>query len=219
PECEALEAACATPVSFRAGKEVVAASASLDEPWFVLEGWLCRQITLPDGRRQILDFAIPGDLVGYSSRSGARAAASSVCLTDAVLAEAKDVVSRVETLPGLLAALRATEHESEAGLIAQLARNGRMPAHERMVHLLNELAARHQRAELGSAAGFEMPLTQECLGDALGLSTVHVNRVLQQLRRSGAIRTSGGKFAILAPESSSAGTAGKVEAASVSVES
>lgn len=203
---EALATLPGAPVVHRAGKEIIAAGALLGEPWFVLDGWVCRQITLPDGRRQIVDFYLPGDLAGYSSRPEARASAPYLSMSDVVLAGATGVVACAQAQPGvcrgLAAALRAIENEVEVGVLAQLVRNGRMLAHERMIHLLDEMARRHERAGLGSADGFAMPLTQENLGDALGLSTVHVNRVLQQLRRQGAIRTANGRVAILDAASS-----------------
>src|SRR5260370_8749428 len=68
----------------RAGDELFACDAALDTPKFVVSGWACRAATLPHGRRQILDFYIPGDLAPYSSRTRARAKAAYVCLTNLV---------------------------------------------------------------------------------------------------------------------------------------
>ena len=187
-----------------AGDEFIATDSVLDEPSFILSGWACRAASLPDGRRQILDFYIPGDLAGYCSRPGARARAPYVCLTNAVTANAGQFARRVreqqERYPGLVKALCAVEDEVEQRVLDQIVRIGRMQAHERMAHLLSELHSRHKRAGVGTGDGFVMPLTQETLGDALGLSTVHVNRVLQQLRREQAIRTGAGRIEISSPE-------------------
>jgi CRP-like cAMP-binding protein len=198
-----LASALGPSANWRAGHELIAYDAPLDEPVFVVSGWACRVVNLPDGRRQILDFYIPGDLVGYSPRSGARAKASHLCLTNVVTASAREVVRRVRQEPSrytaLAGALSAIEDETDKGLIDQVVRTGRMLAHERMIHLIAELYRRHRRAGVGVANGFAMPLTQETLGDAVGLSTVHVNRVLQQLRREQIIKTVAGRIEIPDP--------------------
>lgn len=188
------------PVARHAGDEMITSDGNLDSPVFVISGWLCRAVTLPDGRRQILDFYIPGDLAGYCSRQGARAQAPYVCLTSAATVNAGPLLARVkaspEQYPDLSRALAAIEEEIEQRLIDQIVRTGRMQAHERMAHLIADLNFRHRRAGIGVGDGFVMPLTQETLGDALGLSTVHVNRVLQQLRREQTIRTGAGRIEI-----------------------
>ena len=68
---------------------------------------------------------------------------------------------------------------------------GRRPAYARMAHLIAELAAKFKSVGLITDWSFELPVTQEELGDALGLSTVHVNRTLQELRGDGLIRSEG----------------------------
>jgi len=198
---EILASALGPSVSHHAGHELIAAGALLDSPAFLLSGWVCRSVSLPDGRRQILDFYIAGDLVGYCSRPSSRAKASYVCLTNATCASATELVARThdqpQRYPGLSAAWRAIEDEVEQRLIDQIVCTGRMLAHERMLHLIGDLSRRHRRAGLGSSDGFIMPLTQETLGDAVGLSTVHVNRILQQMRRERIIRTAMGRVEIL----------------------
>ena len=207
---EALRLTLADVTSHAAGDQIIANDVPLDTPRFVLSGWLCRAVTLPDGRRQILDFYIPGDLAGYSSRPGARAQASYVCLTNVVTASAAPLVARLreraDAHSGLGRALAALEEEIEKRLLDQIVRTGRMQAHERMAHLLAELHWRHQRAGIGLGNGFVMPLTQETMGEALGLSTVHVNRVLQQLRREHSIRTAAGRIEIANAEFLAANT-------------
>jgi CRP-like cAMP-binding protein len=74
---------------------------------------------------------------------------------------------------------------------------GRREAYGRMAHLLCELYVRLKAVGLANGHGYEMPLTQAELGDALGLSTVHVNRTLQDLRGEGLITLQGGSVAVL----------------------
>ena len=200
-DLESISNLSSSMVERSAGEELQAPGTLLCESRFLLSGWICRCITLPDGRRQILDFYIPGDLVGYCSRPTARAKASYVCLTSVIAVDAAHLVARTQAdalqYPGLTAAWLAIENEIEQRLLDQIVRNGRMPAHERILDLIKDLDGRHRRAGIGFADGFVMPLTQETLGEALGLSTVHINRVLQQMRREQIVRTSLGKIEIV----------------------
>jgi CRP-like cAMP-binding protein len=200
---ELLASATGPSVTWRAGHELIACDALLDEPVFVVSGWVGRIVNLSDGRRQVVAFYIPGDLVGFSSRPDARARASHVCLTNVVTASAREVIRHIRHEPfrysALAVALNAVEDEINKGLIDQIVRVGRMSAHERMIHLIADLYRRHRRAGLEVANGFVFPLTQETLGNALGLSTVHVNRTMQQLRRERTIKTVSGRIEITDP--------------------
>jgi CRP-like cAMP-binding protein len=186
--------------SHEVGHELIAAGTVMEHPRFVLSGWVGSVCILADGRRQILDLLFAGDLAGYSSRPGTRAKTSFVCLTPVVCCSAGELAGRVAShgaqYPGLASAFRGLEDEAEDRLIAQIVRNGRMLAHERISDLLLSLHRRHERAGTRVGDGFLMPLTQEMLGDALGLSTVHINRIIQQLKREGVLRTNGTRWEI-----------------------
>lgn len=198
---EALASSLKSIVERSAGQELQAADTPLNRPSFVLSGWVCRTISLPDGRRQILDFYIPGELVAYSSRRSARAKASYLCLTDVTCVNVSELIERTHNqrlqYPGLTTAWPAIEDRIEASLLHQIVRNGQMLAHERILHLLSDLETRHRRSGLVEVDRLVMPLTQEILADALGLSAIHVNRVLQQLRREQIIRTFLGRIEIV----------------------
>jgi CRP-like cAMP-binding protein len=202
-ESELVSAGLGRVVSHEANHELIALDAVLEHPRFVLSGWICAVRTLHDGRRQILDLYLPGDLIGYCSRPGARAMASYVCLTHAVCADASELAGRAHAHPaqhpGLAAAFHALEEETERRLIDQLVRNGRMMAHERLADLIWSLYQRHEMAGICVGQGFVMPLTQETLGDTVGLSTVHVNRTLQQLKREQLLKTVGTRWELRAP--------------------
>lgn len=174
-----------------ADQELIAPDASLDDPIFIVSGWACRATRLADGRRQILDFYLPGELAGFAWHPGARAEAAYTCLTGVVASSARDMIARVRLDPGrysgLCAALVVIEREMEQGLLKQIVRLGRMQAVERMVDLMADLYVRLHR--VGLADGFLMPLSQDVLGDALGLSAVHINRSLQQLKHAHLIKT------------------------------
>ncbi len=88
----------------------------------------------------------------------------------------------------------------EASLLDHIVRLGRQTAYERMAHLLLELRWRLAEVGLGDERKFPLPLTQEVLADALGLSIVHVNRTLQQLRREGLLEMRAGFVELLKPD-------------------
>jgi CRP-like cAMP-binding protein len=171
-------------------------------PRFLLSGWACRQRVMPDGRRQIFGFLIPGDVVGASSASVTSAFASIVALTPVMIA---DVPLNEDKHLGCGSAsiysklMAAAEHETEKLLYDHIVRLGRMNGLERMAHLLLELRRRLSRVGLVNGQSFPMPLRQESLGDALGMSTVHVNRTMQQLRLKKLIQCSGREVTVLDP--------------------
>ncbi len=172
-------------------------------PTVVLSGWACRQRVLPDGRRQIVSFLLPGDIVGTMSpcvpAPCAAVALTRVRTTDATpLYRAASFRSASE--PGLAQGLRAMELLDEAALRDQVTRLGRQTAFERFGHLILELYHRLQTVGLGGNSKFAFPLTQEMLADALGLSVVHVNRTVQQMRRDGLLEIRGGAVIIFQPD-------------------
>lgn len=184
---------------WRQNQVVIAPETELTEPVFIVSGWIARVKTLVDGRRQVIDFYIPGDLVGFAARTTSRARAQYLCLTNVTTSDARDLVRNAREDPNgkLATALARVEDEIEQGLTNQIVRAGAMPAQERMMHWIWEMLGRHRRAGLATGDAFSMPLTQEAVGDALGLSTVHVNRVLQQLRRERIVASGGGRIEIL----------------------
>jgi CRP-like cAMP-binding protein len=95
--------------------------------------------------------------------------------------------------------MAAGASEQEARLLDSLVRLGRQTAYERVAHLLLELHRRLSVVGLAYDQRFSMPLTQEVLSDALGLSVVHVNRILQQLRREHLIELRSGGAILRAP--------------------
>jgi CRP-like cAMP-binding protein len=148
---------------------------------------------LSDGRRQIFGFVLPGDPIGLCANDQSHALCATVAITDVI----------VTPLPALAAA--AHRHEDSAlgrwvqdmmardnhGLYDQVMRLGRQSAYERLVHQLLDFYYRLRAVGLIEDHSFTLPFTQEVLSDALGLSTVHTNRTLQQLRRDRLIESHG----------------------------
>jgi CRP-like cAMP-binding protein len=156
-------------------------------PRYILEGWALRTRYLSDGRRQIFGFVLPGDAIGLCEREQPLALTNFVTCTPVSLCDA--TVARSVCLgirsdfPEITRAYQRAVALDEAYLLHQIIRIGRQTAYERLAHLILELHSRCQAAGLCHEESFELPLTQEILADALGLSIVHVNRTLQTLRR------------------------------------
>ncbi len=102
--------------------------------------------------------------------------------------------------PGLADAFLRLEHAEQVGVVDQIVRLGRQTAYERFLRLMLEFHDRLEAVGQVREATFSAPLTQEVLADALGLSVVHVNRVLQQIRREHLLVMRRGAVTLLEPE-------------------
>lgn len=190
-----LSAAVAQALPVRARRELLNEGREIDGPLLLLRGWAARVRLLPDGRRQFLNFLVPGDVIGLSDVPQALATATVIAVTDGVVCTPPDAT----TLPDLAAAYAIGRALDEAQLLAQIVRLGRFNAQERIADLLLEL---HERLTLNGLArghSFDVPLTQEALADALGLTSVHVNRMVQQARRDGDLQWKGGRVTLTDP--------------------
>jgi CRP-like cAMP-binding protein len=149
-----------------------------------LEGNAIRYRILHDGRRQIVDIILPGDVVGTLGSFTESTLYSTKALTEVVVAVLPfaRINSLVETHPRL-AAKMFLSFSNEATIYAEhLVDLGRRSALERVAHFLLELLTRLRNVGLADGQSFKIPLTQELIADALGLSIPHVNRVLRRLR-------------------------------------
>src|SRR4051794_22601631 len=165
----------------------------------ILEGFACRYKTLPEGQRQIMAFLVPGDIcdlhVAILGAMDHGIGTLSAC-TVAFIPQTT-VAKLTEKHPAIIRALWWNTLVDEGILREWLVSMGRRPADKQMAHLFCELLVRLESVGLAKDNGFEFPLTQEELADALGLSPVHTNRVLTQLRDDGLIRISGKRLDIL----------------------
>ena len=183
----------------RAGAEL-SAEGAIRSPLAIFSGWACRQRLFPDGRRQIVDFLLPGDIVGFNIKPGPLETCSIMALTVLQTANATSLLGAALdgiAHPGLAAALAAGPGLEQARLLEQVVRLGRLSAHERTPHLFLELHRRLSEVGFADQHQFPLPVTQEVLADALSLSIVHINRVLLQLRRERLIEMTGGRVQIL----------------------
>ncbi|WP_246710239.1 Crp/Fnr family transcriptional regulator [Martelella soudanensis] len=171
-----------------AGRDLVHQGQSEQAAYILASGWACSYKILQNGQRQIVDFQIPGDFLGLRSvllhvSDHSIEPVTDIEVTEVLAADLLDAFARPPP-PRLAAAVLWAASRDEAMVVEHLVDVGRRNAAERMAHFLLELGARLSLVGLGSRAGYACPLTQYLLGDALGLSAVHVNRVLWQLRES-----------------------------------
>jgi len=152
--------------------------------YILLSGWANSYKMQSDGGRQIVDIQVPGDFLGLHSVLLHRADHTVEPVVDIEVAEIKkeDLFEAFGRAPRLAMAILWAVSRNEAMVAERLVDLGRRTAVERMAHFLLELGARLTLVGEGSATGYACPLTQYQLADALGLSSVHANRVLRQLR-------------------------------------
>jgi CRP-like cAMP-binding protein len=164
----------------------------------ILDGWAARYRSLPDGRRQILDFAIPGDLCDLNIFILDEADHSIVALTQLKVAEIErdDLHKVVTSHPSITTALWWQELVSKSIQREWVVNVGRRNAMERIAHLFCEMFLRMESVGLTEGFSCDFPPTQNDIADATGLTGVHVNRVIQELRRSGLISLEGRKLTI-----------------------
>lgn len=167
-----------------AGTELVYERQTAHRAFIVKTGWAVAYKMLPDGGRQVIDFAIPGDFIGLRSVLLRTSDHSFAAITDIEVSEvpARKMMEIFERLPRLGAAVLWAASRDEAMVVEHLVSVGRRDALHRLAHLLVELGLRLELVGLATSKGFACPLNQYLLADALGLTAIHVNRVLRTLR-------------------------------------
>ncbi len=172
---------------FVAGRDLVYQGQTQHAAYILASGWVCSYKTQPDGTRQIIDFQVPGDFLGLRSVLLRTSDHSFEPVVDIEAAEvlATDLIGVFERAPRLAAAVLWAASRDEAMVVEHLVGVGRRAADSRVAHFLLELGSRLALVGLGSREGYDCPLTQYHLADALGLSAIHVNRVLRFLREEG----------------------------------
>ncbi|MEG3168086.1 Crp/Fnr family transcriptional regulator [Sphingomonas sp. LB3N6] len=169
------------------GRDIVREAGNPENVYIMLNGWAARYKTLPDGSRQFTAFLMPGDLCNGEVTVLKKMDYNVIALTPvtvAVIGRDALIAATLER-PKLVQAFWRATLVDEAVLRAWLINLGRRDAYARVAHLICELHARMSNLGLLQQIEFDLPLTQEHLGDALGLTAVHVNRVLKRLRDEG----------------------------------
>ena len=173
------------PIVVKRGKELIQEGETGQVAYILQEGWACSFKMLRDGERQIITFPVPGDCVGLRSTLLHTSDHSFSALTDAVVSriEGPRLRQMFAEFPHLGAAVLWATSRDEAMIVEHLVSVGRRNALERTAYFFLELHDRLRLVDLALTMEFSCPLSQSEMADALGLSTIHVNRVLRLLRQ------------------------------------
>ncbi len=198
-EKRALEGAVASTKTLHRHEDMIREGDRPKESILLLEGFAARYKLLRNGKRQITSVHIMGDFVDlhsfYLKQIDHAVGALTPCKIALVPHETIHQIT--ENHPHLTRLLNLSIAIDGAVHRQWLAMTGRASAHVRFAHLLCELFLRLQGVQQTDGKTFRLPLTQEELGDVLGLSTVHVNRTLQELRGEGLLTWHRGQVEIL----------------------
>lgn len=170
--------------------------------FIVLEGWACRYKILPNGARQVMAFLMPGDCcdlhIGLLDEMDHSIQAITPALVATVDREAMDLL--MERHPKIAKAMYIAQLVDEGTMRSWITSMGRRTSIERVAHLMCELYLRSRNIGLTFDHHFILPLSQVLLADALGMTPVHLNRVLKELRLSGAMTLERGSLVITDPK-------------------
>jgi CRP-like cAMP-binding protein len=186
-------------LSVERGAAIVMEKSASPHLYTVLSGWGFRYKTLPDGRRQILNYILPGDFIGLQTSVFEMMDHGIESLTDMLLCvfprdRLLDVYRKCPSLGFDITWLAARQ---ERLLDDNLLSVGRRTARERMAFIFLYFYRRAEEAGMVQGKKLRLPVTQQQLADTLGLSLVHTNRTLGKLRTTGCVRWGDGLLEII----------------------
>lgn len=198
---EALAAATASPQPYPAKHDLIREGDRPGPVFVVLEGWACRYKILPNGARQILAYLMPGDSCDLNIGLLAEMDHSIQTVSPAVVAtiERAEMDALMERRPGVARAMYVSQLIDEGTLRAWITSMGRRSSIERVAHLMCELYLRARDVGIEVEPRLAMPLSQSMLADSLGMTPVHLNRVVKELRERGAMTLGRGALIIEDP--------------------
>ena len=200
-DTDALEVITNAPRSFAPKQDLIREGDQPGPVFVVLAGWACRYKILPAGSRQITAFLLPGDAcdlhVGMLAEMDHGIQA--VSQASVAMISRTDMTSLLETHPRIARAMYISQLVDEGTLRSWIVSMGRRSSLERVAHLMCELYLRS--LAVGEAVDdlVTLPLSQIVLADALGMTPVHINRVLKQLRLAGTMDLRRGSLVITNP--------------------
>jgi CRP-like cAMP-binding protein len=198
-EESAIREMVAGTLQFAADKVIIRAGEMLNQSLILLRGWAARAKDLPSGQRQFAELHVPGDFADLHSFTLKRLDHDVVSITPCLFAvvpheRLKEMTERMPHLTRVFwfaTNLDAAIHREWAVSL------GRRSAISRMAHLFCELLVRLEIVGLTQGTSYDFPLTQVELAESLGLTSVHVNRTLQELRRMGLVEVENRRIDIL----------------------
>jgi CRP-like cAMP-binding protein len=169
------------------------------ELYVVQKGWLQSSVLLGNGGRQIMRINLAGDIVGLSALAFENSPETVTTLTDATICpfDRERLALLFSEHPRLMALVFALNVAERSQLADRLASIGRTSARARVASLLCEIFSRLRMLHGADSEVAHIPLTQEEIGDATGLTAVHVNRMIRNLVEDGIIDRSGNSFRLL----------------------
>jgi CRP-like cAMP-binding protein len=182
-----------------ARRDIVAEGDRPSHCCLILEGFVCRYKLLNEGRRQIMSFHTPGDIPDLQSLHLKTMDHNIGTLADSKLGFVShtELGKLIHRFPGLVSQFWRDTLIDAAIFREWVVGLGRRTAHQRIAHLMCEMLLRIKAVSLARDHEYPLPLTQAELADALGLTVVHVNRVLRSLREDGILRVDRNSVSIL----------------------
>jgi CRP-like cAMP-binding protein len=184
-------------------RDIIAQGRPYRSVFILCSGFVWRYKILPDGKRQLLSFGLPGDLIGFPATFFETAVNATGSLSDVVVATVPfaalyDLFARFPRVALALYWMAAREAAIYGERIVDI---GRRSAYERLAHLILELLTRLRAVGLGEELSYVLPLTQELIADVLGLSGPHVSRMLRLMREEGLVTIEGHRLTVMDLES------------------
>lgn len=197
-ELDCLTRLQSRPSTVKLGHALVQEGQTGHKAFILQAGWACSFKIMRDGSRQIIGFPIPGDCIGLRSVLLRTSDHSFSTLTEAAVSgvDASRMIGIFSEFPRLGAAILWAASREEAMVVEHLVNIGRRSALERTANFFLELGERLRLVGLATDTAYACPLNQYVLADALGLTAIHVNRVLRQLRELGLMTFRGGQVVI-----------------------
>ena len=198
-ETEAIAALTSNPRGYASKQDMIREGDRPGPVFVILKGWACRYKILPSGTRQIMAFLLPGDAcdlhVGMLAEMDHNLQALTPC--EVALIPGERMEALLEDHPAVARAMYKSQLIDEGILRAWIVSMGRRSSVERVAHLMCELYLR--LFSISSTEDVAFPISQIVLADALGMTPVHVNRILKELRVRGAMSLERGNLLVTDP--------------------
>ncbi|MBP0445131.1 Crp/Fnr family transcriptional regulator [Roseomonas sp. SSH11] len=165
----------------------------------LLSGFACRYRLLPEGQRQILGFILPGDACNLQFFGALDYSVAALTSCDVATVSRRELEQLAQERPGIASALWCTAMADQSALREWLVSVGARSAVVRLAHMFCEFHTRLMQLGLVNGTSFNLPITQVDVANALGLSSVHANRSLMQLRTRGLMEWKAGRVTIPDP--------------------
>jgi CRP-like cAMP-binding protein len=172
------------------GTDLVREGEEPDQCWFLLSGYVSRYKLTENGSRQMISIHLPGDILGLQQILVSRSdhSVQTLSAVRAGMVSLRQLKDLARTRPNIMEAFWRDCLVDASTIREWIVNVGRRDALERVAHLLCEFGTRSEAVGLSQDGKFDLPMTQEQLADATGLSSVHVNRVLQRIAARGLIQ-------------------------------